>query len=86
MAVTDALAVLLAVEQVTEGGDALFHLVDPGRTTWPEMANMRVPGEASEPILRYAAAPLAMIHGTLDRVSTLLTMVGCPYSPMAAGK
>jgi hypothetical protein len=27
-----------------------------------------------------------MIHGTLDSVSTLLTMVGCMYRPLAAGK
>ena len=30
--------------------------------------------------------PSLMIQGTLDSVSTLLTIVGCMYSPLAAGK
>ena len=47
---------------------------------------MRVPFEVSAPSSVKAAAPLPMIHGTLDSVSTLLTIVGCMYRPLAAGK
>ena len=58
----------------------------PGRFTWPETATIRVPGEVAVPIAVYAAAPLFNNHGRLARVSTLLTIVGCPYKPFAAGK
>ena len=47
---------------------------------------MRVPGEVSVPIAVYESAPLSNSHGRLDSVSTLLTIVGWPYRPMAAGK
>ena len=58
----------------------------PGRSTWPDTATMRVPGEVSVPIAVNAAAPLRASHGRFDSVSTLLTMVGWPYRPIAAGK
>ena len=47
---------------------------------------MRVPGEVFVPIAVYAADPLRINHGKLDNVSTLLTIVGLPYKPIAAGK
>ncbi|CAB4809429.1 unannotated protein [freshwater metagenome] len=58
----------------------------PGRFTWPDTATMRVPGDVALPIAVYAAEPLRMSHGKLAMVSTLFTMVGLPYRPMAAGK
>ena len=47
---------------------------------------MRVPGDVSVPIAVKAAAPLRASHGRFDSVSTLLTIVGWPYRPIAAGK
>ena len=47
---------------------------------------MRVPGEVSVPIAVYAADPLRAMNGRFDSVSTLLTIVGLPYRPIAAGK
>ena len=38
------------------------------------------------PIAVYAAVPLTSSHGRLASVSTLLTIVGLPYRPTAAGK
>jgi len=38
---------------------------------------MRVPFDASAPRAVKAAEPFVMIHGTFERVSTLLTIVGC---------
>ena len=49
----------------------------PGVLTWPDTANMRVPFDASAPSAVKAPAPLTTIHGTLDSVSTLFTIVGC---------
>ncbi len=49
----------------------------PGCLTWPDTANMRVPLDDSAPRAVKASAPLVMIHGRFDSVSTLLTIVGC---------
>ena len=49
----------------------------PGLRTWPDTANRRVPFELSAPRSAKAAPPLATIQGRFDRVSTLLTTVGC---------
>ena len=58
----------------------------PGRLTWPDTANMRMPVDVGAPRSRKASPPSAMIHGTLESVSTLFTIVGCRYRPFAAGK
>ncbi len=58
----------------------------PGVLTWPDTANMRVPLDASAPSAVKALAPLEMIHGRFESVSTLLTIVGWRYRPLAAGK
>ena len=58
----------------------------PGWLTWPDTANMRMPVDVGAPSSRNAPPPWMMIHGTLDSVSTLLTIVGCWYRPLAAGK
>ncbi|MCY1308606.1 hypothetical protein D9M70_586250 [compost metagenome] len=42
-----------------------------------------LPGRAR---VLYQSTPLATIAGTLHRVSTLLTQVGLPQTPTAAGK
>ena len=47
---------------------------------------MRVPRLASAPSSAKAEPPLLRIHGRLASVSTLLTMVGWRYRPLAAGK
>ncbi len=58
----------------------------PGRLTCPDTANMRMPGDASDPTALKASPPFSTIHGRLDSVSTLFTIVGCRYRPLAAGK
>ena len=50
----------------------------PGRSTCPDTATMRVPGDVSVPIVVYSATPLHSSHGRLASVSTLLTIVGWP--------
>ena len=47
---------------------------------------MRVPGDVGVPTAVYAADPWVAMNGRFDSVSTLLTMVGWPYRPTAAGK
>ena len=47
---------------------------------------MRVPGDVGVPMAVYASTPLRISHGRLASVSTLLTIVGLPYRPIAAGK
>ena len=58
----------------------------PGRSTRPDRAKTRVPAEDPSPRAAKASPPWVMIQGRLDMVSTLLTTVGSPYRPMAAGK
>jgi hypothetical protein len=58
----------------------------PGRFTCPDTENIRMPVEVGAPSALNAAPPFSTIHGTLARVSTLFTMVGCRYRPLAAGK
>src|SRR5688572_4217170 len=53
----------------------------PGFLTWPLTQYNFVPALCSVPTALYAAAPLAMIQGTLAIVSTLFTTVGSPYRP-----
>src|SRR5258708_13155531 len=57
----------------------------PGFWTSPLTVTMRVPFAFSVPRLAYSAPPWRMIHGTVDRVSTLLTAVGSPQAPLTAG-
>ena len=49
--------------------------------TLPVRANAFVPGLFSGPILRYHAAPLSIIIGTLAKVSTLFNTVGFANKP-----
>ena len=53
----------------------------PVLTTLPVRAKVLVPGEPSVPMLRYQAAPLRMMPGTLAYVSTLLSTVGFAQRP-----
>ena len=57
----------------------------PGRSTWPDTQNSFGPVEPSVPMVAYARPPLRRISGTLTRVSTLLTAVGLPNSPISTG-
>src|ERR1051326_3626122 len=57
----------------------------PGRFTLPLTVSNRVPGDFSVPSFAYAAPPLLMIHGTVARVSMLLSSVGRPQAPLTAG-
>ena len=66
--------------------DPLTISYTPGRTTWPDTAIMRVPGDVSVPIVVKVELPSRAMNGRFDNVSTLLTIVGCPYRPTAAGK
>src|SRR5512135_233693 len=50
----------------------------PGRFTWPSSRYNFVPGVAAVEIDRYHGAPLRIIDGTAEKVSTLLTTVGKP--------
>src|ERR1039458_9748153 len=58
----------------------------PGCSTRPERAKSRVPVEDRSPKAANASPPLMTIQGRLETVSTLLTTVGSPYRPTAAGK
>ena len=62
------------------------HLEDPGRLTCPDTANIRIPVDVDAPMSWKACPDSLMIHGTLASVSTLLTIVGCMYKPLEAGK
>ena len=46
----------------------------------------RVPGELSVPTERNSSTEWVKSQGRFDRVSTLLTIVGAMYRPLAAGK
>src|SRR3954449_3227556 len=46
-----------------------------GAITSPTTVHTRLPGDCAVPRERYQSAPRVMIHGTFDRVSTLLTSV-----------
>src|SRR5512145_2356594 len=59
--------------------------ITPGWLTFPSMVYTFVPGLEGVPKLRYQAAPLRKIGGTLARVSTLLTRVGLPHKPFVVG-
>ena len=48
----------------------------PGRLTWPEMQNSRVPPFLGVPRSAYHSPPLRMMAGTELSVSTLLMTVG----------
>src|SRR2546423_5192360 len=50
--------------------------VTTGRATSPTTVATMVPGDDAVPIVRNHSGPRARIHGTLDRVSALLTSVG----------
>jgi hypothetical protein len=51
----------------------------------PARANTFVPVLLLVPISLKASAPLLMIHGIRESVSTLLTSVGLPLKPFTAG-
>ncbi len=57
----------------------------PGRATWPDRQNSRVPVEAAVPVAAHAAPPRTRMSGTLASVSTLLTTVGLPKRPTWPG-
>ena len=57
----------------------------PPLTTLPASEKALVPLHVSLPMAAYAAAPWAMIHATLAKVSTLLMLVGLPQRPETAG-
>jgi len=86
VAVADAAGVLRLEDDVAERGDAVLDSNTPGWLTWPDTANMRVPFDASAPRSVKALLPLFTIQGMFDSVSTLFTIVGCRYRPLAAGK
>src|SRR5258708_38321155 len=58
----------------------------PGLSTGPARHNTPVPPFFGVPRLAYASPPSRMIGGTALSVSTLLMIVGQPYSPTTAGK
>src|SRR5919106_2107283 len=47
-----------------------------GRATSPTTVATTVPGDGGVPMVRNHSGPRARIHGTLERVSALLTSVG----------
>ena len=51
----------------------------------PDTEKMRVPVERFTPIAEYHSPPRLMMCGTVDMVSTLLTIVGAAYTPCTAG-
>ena len=55
--------------------------INPVFSMFPVIAKAFVPGLFSVPIVLYHSAPLAIIGGTLAKVSTLLSTVGLPKSP-----
>ncbi len=56
-----------------------------GRSTWPWMQKILVPLFFGRPKPANHLAPRLRISGTTAIVSTLLTVVGQPYRPQAAG-
>ena len=54
--------------------------------TWPEMQKILVPEFFGRPRSANQEAPRRMMVPTPAIVSTLLTVVGQPYTPIAAGK
>ena len=85
--VADALAELLAVDQVAERRGAVDDLEHAGPLDVPGHGDhARARASVAVPIAVYAAVPLTSSHGRLASVSTLLTIVGLPYRPTAAGK
>ena len=57
-----------------------------GLLTWPEMQKIFVPAFFGRPRAENQAAPRRRMVGMPAMVSTLLTVVGQPYTPIAAGK
>src|SRR5690606_35120942 len=57
-----------------------------GLLTWPEMQNSLVPVLFGRPRLANQPAPRRRMVGATAIDSTLLTVVGQPYSPILAGK
>src|SRR5262249_47682727 len=57
----------------------------PGRFTCPLTQYSFGPPFFSGPSPAYHSTPRSTMSGTLQRVSTLLTAVGLPYSPTTAG-
>ena len=57
----------------------------PPRAILPANWKTCVPSERPVPRAAYAAAPSAIIAGTLARVKTLLIIVGLPNKPAIAG-
>src|SRR6185437_3629925 len=57
----------------------------PGRSTWPDRQNSRVPVEFSVPMAAKAGPPIRRISRTQSSVSTLLMAVGFPNRPDCAG-
>ena len=58
----------------------------PGWLTCPDTANIRIPVDVGAPMSWNDWPDSLMIHGTSASVSTLLTIVGCRYNPLEAGK
>lgn len=56
-----------------------------GLFTWPDIQNNFVPLLFGLPNDANQFAPLLMIVGQTDTVSTLVTVVGHPYNPLLAG-
>ena len=59
-------------------GNPIGSSYKPGRLTWPEMQNRRVPPLRSVPRSAYHSPPFRMMAGTELKVSTLLITVGQP--------
>ncbi len=57
-----------------------------GLFTWPEMQNNLVPLLFLRPMLANHCGPRRRMVGDTATVSTLVTVVGQPYSPVFAGK
>src|SRR5207248_8432484 len=57
----------------------------PGFFTRPDTEYIRVPPWVVVPSAANHSAPRVMMGGTQARVSTLLTIVGCPNAPLMAG-
>ncbi len=60
--------------------------ISPVFTTCPVTAKVLVPGEKEVPIFRKESMPDDTIRGTVERVSTLLIIVGFPQRPLLEGK
>ena len=57
----------------------------PGLATWPDRQNSLGPVDVGVPICAYASPPIVTMCGMLASVSTLLTTVGLPNSPISTG-